>query len=129
MQFFIPGLTDMSEIRPITATDWGLSLTESAASRIRHLVNSQNDAIALRLAISGGGCSGFQYGFSLDTKPRPDDLVIERNGASMVIDGMSVALLKDSQIDWQEDVAGSMFVVKNPNAKSMCGCGTSFSVG
>ncbi len=119
----------MSEIKPITAADWGLSLTESAASRIRHLVDSQNDATALRLAISGGGCSGFQYAFSLDTKTRSDDLVIKRNGASMVIDGMSVALLKDSQIDWQEDISGSMFVVKNPNAKTMCGCGTSFSVG
>ena len=86
-------------------------------------------AVGLRLAISGGGCSGFQYGFSLDSKTRPDDLVIERDGASMLIDGMSVALIKDSQIDWQEDIAGSMFVVKNPNATAMCGCGTSFSVG
>ena len=113
----------------MSADDWGLSLTNSAATRIRHLVATKGDAVALRLAISGGGCSGFQYAFSLDSKTRPDDLVIERDGASMLIDGMSVALLKDSQIDWQEDIAGSMFVVKNPNATAMCGCGTSFSVG
>tara|TARA_B100000949_G_scaffold125073_1_gene110650 strand:+ start:114 stop:473 length:360 start_codon:yes stop_codon:yes gene_type:complete len=119
----------MAEIQKMSADDWGLSLTNSAATRIRHLVATQDDAVGLRLAISGGGCSGFQYGFSLDSKTRPDDLVIERDGASMLIDGMSVALLKDSQIDWQEDIAGSMFVVKNPNATAMCGCGTSFSVG
>ena len=119
----------MSDIKPVTAAEWGLSITESAASRIRHLVDTQKGAVALRLAISGGGCSGFQYAFSLDNKHKADDLVIERSGASVVIDGMSVALLKDSQIDWQEDIAGSSFVVKNPNATAMCGCGTSFSVG
>ena len=119
----------MPEIQLTTAADWGLSLTESAARRIRDLVGKQDDAVALRLAISGGGCSGFQYAFSLDTETKPDDLTLEKNGASVVIDVMSVALLKDSQIDWQEDIAGSMFVVKNPNATAMCGCGTSFSVG
>lgn len=119
----------MAEIQKMSADDWGLSLTNSAATRIRHLVATQDDAVGLRLAISGGGCSGFQYAFSLDSKTRPDDLIIERDGASVLIDGMSVALLKDSQIDWQEDIAGSMFVVKNPNATAMCGCGTSFSVG
>ncbi len=119
----------MTEIQNSAASDWGLSLTESAASRIRNLVDAQSDAIALRLAVSGGGCSGFQYAFSLDTTTKPDDLVVKKNGASVFIDGMSVALLKDSQIDWHEDIAGSMFVVKNPNATAMCGCGTSFSVG
>lgn len=119
----------MSEIKPRSAADWGLSLTDRAAARIRDLAAKEAQPTALRLAVSGGGCSGFQYAFSLDGKRNPDDLVIERDGATVVIDEMSVSLLQGSQIDWHEEIAAAMFVVKNPNATSQCGCGTSFSVG
>ena len=119
----------MANAKSATTEDWGLSLTDSAAHRINHLVEREDGAIALRLSVSGGGCSGFQYTFSLDNREKNDDFRIERNGASLVIDGMSVALLKDSEIDWHEDIAGSNFVVKNPNATAMCGCGTSFALG
>ena len=119
----------MANAKSVSAEDWGLSLTESAAQRILYLVEREESAVALRLSVSGGGCSGFQYAFSLDSKAKTGDCQIERSGASLVIDGMSVALLKDSQIDWHEDIAGSNFVVKNPNATAMCGCGTSFAVG
>ena len=107
-----------------------VTISESAVRRVRALANAEGAVgLMLRVAVGGGGCSGFQYAFSLDTGTKADDLTLEKNGASVVIDVMSVALLKDSQIDWQEDIAGSMFVVKNPNATAMCGCGTSFSVG
>ena len=119
----------MANVKTASGEEWGLSLTASAAQRILQLVEREEGAAALRLSVSGGGCSGFQYAFSLDNQPKPGDFKIERDGASLVIDGMSVALLKDSEIDWHEDISGAMFVVKNPNATAMCGCGTSFAVG
>jgi iron-sulfur cluster assembly accessory protein len=120
---------NMANAKSVNPEDWGLSLTDSAAGRILDLMAREEGATALRLSVSGGGCSGFQYAFSLDKEQKAGDCRIERNGASLVIDLMSVALLKDSEIDWHEDIAGSNFVVKNPNATAMCGCGTSFSVG
>ena len=107
-----------------------VTVSEMAAGKIKTMLDEQGHPDhGLRVGVTGGGCSGFQYAFSLDKEQKAGDCRIERNGASLVIDLMSVALLKDSEIDWHEDIAGSNFVVKNPNATAMCGCGTSFSVG
>jgi iron-sulfur cluster insertion protein len=104
-------------------------VTQSAAKRVAFLVNQEgNPNAALRVAVNGGGCSGFQYGFSLDESRNDDDLVIEKEGATVLVDMMSQLYLAGSEIDFIEDVIGSSFQVRNPNATSECGCGTSFSV-
>jgi iron-sulfur cluster insertion protein len=104
-------------------------VTESAARRIAAIMASEGDAtLKLRIAVSGGGCSGFQYGFTLDDAIHDDDRLFERAGAVVVIDETSLELLKGSQIDFVEDLAGAAFQIRNPNAQSSCGCGNSFSV-
>ena len=113
----------------VATTEQSLGITESAARRIAHLIEDEgNAALMLRLAVSGGGCNGFQYGFSLDDQQNGDDLVFERDGVKVVIDEMSIGLLAGSEVDFVEDLMGSFFAVKNPNAASSCGCGSSFSV-
>ncbi|MGO8914903.1 MAG: iron-sulfur cluster insertion protein ErpA [Stellaceae bacterium] len=108
----------------------GVILTESAARRVAELKRQESVPGAfLRLAVSGGGCSGFQYGFSFDDTRRADDQVFERDGVQLVIDGVSLELVKGAEIDFIEDMMGAAFQVKNPNAQSSCGCGNSFSVG
>ncbi len=110
--------------------DWQVTLTESAARRIAVLKATENTPNAfLRLAVSGGGCSGFQYGFSFDDERRDDDLVFQREGVEVVIDETSLELVKGAEIDFVEDLMGAYFQVKNPNAATSCGCGNSFSVG
>ena len=84
--------------------------------------------LRLRVSVSGGGCSGFQYGFALDDQDEDGDIVIERDGAAVVVDGMSLMYVLGSELDFVEDLSGSYFRVRNPNAASSCGCGTSFSV-
>ncbi len=104
-------------------------VTDSAAKRVAVLVEQEGLANgALRVAVNGGGCSGFQYGFSLDDTRKDDDLIIEKEGATVLVDMMSQLYLAGSEIDFIEDVIGSSFQIRNPNAKSECGCGTSFSV-
>jgi iron-sulfur cluster insertion protein len=103
------------------------SLTERAAARIAEIANADGRA-ALRVAVLAGGCSGFQYRFELDDAPQPDDLVIERAGAKVLVDPASMDLLAGSELDFTDELMGSHFAVRNPNAKSACGCGTSFSV-
>ena len=106
-----------------------LTLTESAARRIAELVAQEaKPDMMLRLAVSGGGCSGFQYGFTLDDSVNPDDKVIEKSGAKLVIDEMSFGMLAGSEIDFVEELVGSSFAVRNPKATSSCGCGTSFAI-
>ena len=106
-----------------------VGLTESAARRVAALTAAEgNSGLMLRLAVSGGGCAGFQYGFSLDDSLQPDDKVFERDGVKLVIDGTSLELLGGSEVDFVEDMVGSYFKVSNPNASSSCGCGSSFSV-
>jgi len=106
-----------------------VSLTESAAKRIQVLKQSEgNMAMMLRLSVSGGGCSGFSYGFSLDDKRNEDDRLFEAHGVTLVIDETSLDLLTGSVVDYVEELVGSSFQVKNPNASSTCGCGTSFAV-
>ena len=107
-----------------TPPDQPVTLTESAARRIAELKAKESAPGAfLRLAVSGGGCSGFQYGFTFD-----DDLVFARDGAELVIDEVSLGLVKGAEINFVEDMMGAYFQVRNPNAASSCGCGNSFSV-
>lgn len=110
--------------------DWQVTLTERAARRIaqlRELEKAPNSF--LRLSVSGGGCSGFQYGFSFDDARLDEDLAFVRDGVQLVIDEVSLELVKGAEIDFVEDLMGAYFQVKNPNAASSCGCGNSFSVG
>ncbi len=110
--------------------DWHVSLTERAARRIVELRIAENTPEAfLRLAVSGGGCSGFQYGFSFDDERHDDDVVFQREGVQVVVDETSLELVKGAEIDFVEDLMGAYFQVKNPNAATSCGCGNSFSVG
>lgn len=105
-----------------------LSLSPAAATRIRAIGDAEGKALMLRVAVDGGGCSGFQYRFDLVETGEPDDLRIERDGATALVDEVSLGLLKGSEIDFVDDLAGSEFRVRNPNAKSSCGCGVSFSI-
>jgi iron-sulfur cluster insertion protein len=105
-------------------------LTESAARRIALLrAQEQAENAFLRIAVSGGGCSGFQYGFTFDDQRNEDDVVFERDGVTVVVDDVSLGLLSGAEVDFVEDLMGASFQVHNPNAASSCGCGNSFSVG
>ena len=105
-----------------------VQLTQTAAARVIALAAEEgNPALMLRLAVSGGGCSGFSYGFSLDQAVTADDKVYEFFGAKLVIDDVSLDLLKGSEIDYVDDLRAASFRINNPNATSTCGCGTSFS--
>ncbi len=106
-----------------------IGLTERAARRIAALLaREQTTEAKLRLTVSGGGCSGFQYGFSLDDNVEEGDVVVERNGAGLVVDAVSLMYLVGSEVDYVEELAGSYFTLKNPNAVASCGCGNSFAV-
>jgi len=109
--------------------DRTVTLSASAAARVKTLKAQENMPNAfLRLAVSGGGCSGFQYGFSFDDTRQPGDRAFERDGVTLVVDETSLELVKGAEIDFIEDMMGAAFQVKNPNAASSCGCGNSFSV-
>lgn len=106
-----------------------LVLTDKAAAKAKSLIEEEgNAALMLRVFITGGGCSGFQYGFSFDEKLNDDDTVIEHNGINLAVDPMSLQYLTGSEVDYEEGLAGSRFVVNNPNATTTCGCGASFSI-
>ncbi len=106
-----------------------ITLTERAARRIADLVEQEGAPNGmLRVAVSGGGCSGFQYGFSLDHQVQEGDLVIERGQAQVVIDNLSLMYLAGAEVDYVTEIIGSYFTIKNPNATSSCGCGNSFAV-
>ena len=109
-------------------TDPEISLSPSAAQRINDLAKGEGRPLMLRVAVSAGGCSGFQYEFDLVQDTEPQDLVLERDGAKAVVDQVSMLLLKGSEIDFVDELAGAQFRVVNPNAKSSCGCGVSFSL-
>jgi iron-sulfur cluster insertion protein len=105
-----------------------LIFTESAANKVKQLIDEEgNPDLKLRVFVSGGGCSGFQYGFTFDEIVNEDDTVMEKNGVHLLIDPMSFQYLVGAEIDYQESVEGAQFVIKNPNATSTCGCGSSFS--
>ena len=102
--------------------------TESAASKVSELIADEgNDNLKLRIYISGGGCSGFQYGFTFDEEVNEDDTSVEKQGVTVLIDSMSVQYLTGAEIDYKEDISGAQFVIRNPNATTTCGCGSSFS--
>jgi len=106
-----------------------LTVTDRAAKRIAELLaQPQHAGLTLRLAVSGGGCSGFAYGFSFDDEIRDDDLVIEKGGIKVLVDEVSLDYLRGSEIDYTDEMIGAAFTVHNPNAASSCGCGNSFSV-
>jgi iron-sulfur cluster assembly accessory protein len=110
----------------MTSTE--VTLSPSAAQRIRAIGEAEGRPVMLRVAVDGGGCSGFQYRFDLVDTPQDDDLKIERDGAAALVDEISMALLKGSEIDFVDELAGAEFRIRNPNAKSSCGCGVSFSI-
>jgi len=106
-----------------------ISLSANAARRIAWMIEREaQDGLMLRVAVSGGGCSGFQYGFSFDDTVNPDDRTFERDGVTAVVDEASLELLTGSEVDYVEDLVGASFQIKNPNAASSCGCGSSFSI-
>lgn len=107
-----------------------LMISPRAARRIEQLVAAEgNAALMLRVAVSGGGCSGFKYGFSLDDQRNDDDRVIKVGGATVIVDEISLDLLRGAELDFVEEMIGSYFAVRNPNAASTCGCGSSFAIG
>ncbi len=107
-----------------------IALTDNAARRIAMLrAQERAENAFLRIAVSGGGCSGFQYGISFDEHKNEDDFVFERDGISVVVDDVSLGLLNGAEVDFVEDLMGASFQIKNPNAASSCGCGNSFSIG
>ena len=105
-----------------------IALSERAATKVRQLIEEEGDDLKLRVFITGGGCSGFSYGFTFDEAVADDDAVLERDGVTMVVDSLSYPYLSGSVVDYQEDLQGAQFVVSNPNAASTCGCGNSFAI-
>ncbi|HEX7037871.1 MAG TPA: iron-sulfur cluster insertion protein ErpA [Pseudomonadales bacterium] len=104
-------------------------LSERAAQKVRALLEAEpNPDLKLRVFITGGGCSGFSYGFTFDEEVAEDDAVVERDGVTMLVDAMSYQYLMGSEVDYREDLQGAQFVVNNPNATSTCGCGNSFAI-
>jgi len=105
-----------------------LVFTDSAANKVKDLIVEEgNPGLKLRVFVTGGGCSGFQYGFTFDEAVNDDDTTMVKNGVTLLIDAMSYQYLVGAEIDYQENVEGAQFVIKNPNASSTCGCGSSFS--
>jgi len=106
-----------------------MTLTENAVVKIKDILAEENNPdIRLRVFVQGGGCSGFSYGFTLDQVQNEDDFVIEQAGLAVLVDAMSSQYLQGADVDYREDITGSQFVIKNPNAQTTCGCGSSFSV-
>lgn len=106
-----------------------MSFTDNAADKVHNLIMEEgNDKLKLRVFVTGGGCSGFQYGFSFDEEVNEDDTVIENKGASLLVDPLSYQYLVGSKIDYVEGLEGSRFTVNNPQATTTCGCGSSFSI-
>lgn len=117
----------MSEVATAPAVD--LTFTDAAAQKVKLLIEEEkNPNLKLRLYISGGGCSGFQYGFSFDENLSEGDITVENGDVTLVIDPMSIQYLMGSEVDYVDNLEGSQFVVRNPNATTTCGCGSSFSV-
>ena len=117
-------MNDMTIATPEAKVD----ITESAARRLATLIAAEpGDGLMFRVAVTGGGCSGFQYNFSFDDTRQEDDLVFGRDGVTVLVDAVSLDLLKGAEIDYVEDLVGASFQVRNPNATASCGCGNSFA--
>jgi iron-sulfur cluster insertion protein len=105
-----------------------LIFTDSAANKVKTLIEEEgNDNLKLRVYVTGGGCSGFQYGFTFDENINDGDTAVEKNGVTLLIDPMSYQYMVGAEIDYKEDLEGAQFVIRNPNATTTCGCGSSFS--
>jgi iron-sulfur cluster insertion protein len=118
----------MTEVATQVATPDPLVFTDNAATKVKALIDDEgNDSLKLRVFISGGGCSGFQYGFTFDESINEDDAVIERGGVKLLVDSTSMQYLIGAEIDYTEGLEGAQFVIRNPNATTTCGCGSSFS--
>jgi len=113
----------------MSSNETPIVFTDSAAAKVAELLAEEdNPDLKLRVYITGGGCSGFQYGFTFDDEMAEDDTLIEKNGVKVLIDAMSLQYLKGAEIDYKDDLSGARFVIRNPNAKTTCGCGSSFAV-
>jgi iron-sulfur cluster insertion protein len=112
----------------VTEAQDPLLFTDSAANKVKQLIEEEGNAdLKLRVFVTGGGCAGFQYGFTFEETINDDDTVMSKNGVQLLIDPMSFQYLAGAEIDYREDLQGSQFVIKNPNATTTCGCGSSFS--
>jgi len=119
----------MNDMSAIIEETRALIFTDAAAAKVRELIDEEgNTALMLRVFISGGGCSGFQYGFTFDENVTEGDTVVENAGVKLLIDPMSIQYLTGAEIDYTEGLEGAQFVIRNPNATTTCGCGSSFSV-
>lgn len=106
-----------------------MMFSDNAAKKVKSLIDEEgNDSLKLRVYITGGGCSGFSYGFSFDEEAKEGDTIVENAGVTMLVDQMSIQYLMGSEVDYREGLQGSQFIVNNPNATTTCGCGSSFSV-
>jgi iron-sulfur cluster insertion protein len=118
----------MTEITSVAESP-PLNFTDAAAHKVGQLIEKEgNTALKLRVYVQGGGCSGFQYGFTFDEEVQEGDTEIENSGVTLLVDPMSVQYLMGAEIDYREDLSGAQFVIRNPNASTTCGCGSSFSV-
>ena len=119
----------MSEVMAEVTSERGVTITDRAARRIAALKRQEEAGGAfLRIAVSGGGCSGFQYGLSFDDQRNPDDFIFQRDDIAVIVDDVSLDLLNGAEVDFVEDLMGASFQIRNPNAASSCGCGNSFSI-
>lgn len=117
-------VTSLSE-----SDDAPLLFTDAAADKVKSLITEEeNPNLKLRVFITGGGCSGFQYGFTFDEEVNNDDFQLQKNGVTLLVDAMSLQYLEEAEIDYKEDLQGAQFVIRNPNATTTCGCGSSFSL-
>jgi len=122
-------MTAMTSIQDLTPPGPPLFFTSNAASKVSELIAEEgNPDLKLRVYVSGGGCSGFQYGFSFEDAVSEDDTMVEKDGVTLLVDPASLQYLAGAEIDYQEGLEGSRFIIKNPNASSSCSCGSSFSV-
>ena len=122
----LPGATPAPNYQSL---DRPLNFTQAAAAKVRELINEEgNQALALRVYIQGGGCSGFQYGFEFDENRADDDVAVDTDQVTLLVDPLSLQYLMGSEVDYTESLQGAQFVIRNPNAKTTCGCGSSFSV-
>ncbi len=125
MESFIPTVATPD----YQSLDRPLQFSSAAAAKVRELIAEEgNDALKLRVYIQGGGCSGFQYGFEFDEQQAEDDLAVKTDGVTLLVDPLSLQYLMGAEVDYTESLHGAQFVIRNPNAKTTCGCGSSFAV-
>lgn len=106
-----------------------ITISDSAAKKIKSIINEEDSSLKLRVYVEGGGCSGFQYGFTLDEMPpADDDMTFAKDDIQVVVDSMSMQYLNEAEIDYKEDLMGASFTIKNPNVTATCGCGSSFTI-